>query len=212
MSRAKATTYLLPYVGLALLVLALMELLSLQNELFRMLFYWTYIVCIPGIVLFALSLVPVKSSSWRMFFMPAALLCFMMPFICWHERTLVEGYHVYFCCHAALVALYWLLFTVISVLRELYPSAHFFLKWVRQFVLYAMLVPSCALISANFGTVVNERGFDIFKGGLWISWCRYNMSMAPLRYIAVIALLMMGCIVMSINRTEDKTSEIEDGD
>ena len=76
MPRCKAIL-LLTWLGVLMLALALMELLSLQNELFRMLFYWTYLACVPGIALLALSMLGKEVPPWRMLFMPAALICFI---------------------------------------------------------------------------------------------------------------------------------------
>lgn len=204
MGEVKATSAL-PWLGAFLIIAALMEWLSLWNEMIRMVFYWPYIPCFAGFALLLLSLWPVEMPSWReKLFVPSALFCFLMPFFCWRERSLAECLHSYVCCQLIFVALFWLLFAVIGIMREMFPERRC-LKWVRQLVLYGMLVPCCALIAANFGTTVCDRGFDVFSKGFWIIWSRTNLGMRSLRCFMVVASLFVGVFCVALR----KMSKIE---
>jgi len=204
--RGCKATYALPLLGGMLLFSALMELLSLQNELFRMLFYWTYIACLPCIALLLLSMLRMNAPSWRQLFVPSALLCFLMPFVCWRERTLSEGIHLYACCQLIFVALFWLLFALIKIMRELSPN-DLCLKWLRHFTLYFVLVPCCGLISANLGAINSGRELDLHLGTSWIIWSRANLGMAALRYFMVAASLLVGAFCLVTRRKESKNEE-----
>lgn len=212
--REDKATSVLPWLGAVMLFSALMEFLSIQNELFRLVFYWTYLACIPGVGLLLMSLCRVNLASWRQLFYPSAMFCFLMPFVCWRERTLSEGLHIYVCCHLLFVALFWLLFAVIGALRELYPES-FHMKWLRQVVLYVELVPCCAVIFANLGTTVKEKGFQIMSSGFWIIWFRVNLGMMYIRYLMVISTVVVAlyCIVLYLGIMKTETpQEDENGD
>ncbi len=211
MCEVKATSAL-PWLGAIMIIAALMEWLSLQNDMVRMVFYWPYIPCSMGVALLLLSMWPVEMPSWKQkLFVPSALFCFLMPFFCWRERTLAEGLHSYACCQLIFVALFWLLFAVIDIMREMFPEKRS-LKWLRQLLLYGMLVPCCALIVANFGTIVKDRGFDLLSKGFWIIWSRTNLGMSSLRYFMVLATLLVSGFCVSLRKTseiETSPSEIE---
>ncbi|MBQ7177505.1 MAG: hypothetical protein IJS08_08830, partial [Victivallales bacterium] len=67
-------------------------------------------------------------------------------------------------------------------------------------------------IAANFGTTVNDRGFDLFSKGLWIIWGRTNLGMRSLRYFMVLATLLVSVFCVSLRKTsknETAPSEIE---
>ena len=217
MCEVKATSAL-PWLGAIMIIAALMEWLSLHNDMVRMVFYWPYIPCFTGFAFLLSAIWPVAMPSWRQkLFAPSALFCFLMPFFCWRERTLTEGLHSYVCCQLIFVALFWQLFAVIGMMREMFPEKSS-LKWLRQLVLYGMLVPCCALIAANFGTTVNDRGFDLLSKGFWIIWSRTNMGMRSLRYFMVLATMLVSGFCVSVRKTgevetspgEIETSPLED--
>ena len=186
-------------LGAQLLVSAALGLLALQNGLFRIVFFWTYLACVPAAIVLALSLLKIESPGWEALFAPAAIYCLLLPFCCWRERSLSESAYTYICCQLVFIAAYWLLFSLISVLRRLCPG-YAALKWLRQLVLYGMLVPSGALAMANLGTICKDGRCALPSIGFVVLWGRLNLEMPAIHYFLLAGMALVGlfCIFTRI--------------
>ena len=186
-------------LGAQLLIIAALEFMALQNGLFKIFFFWSYLVCLPAATILILSLLEVKLPGWKSLSAPSAMFCLLMPFCCWQERTLSECVYDYVCCQLVFIAAYWLFFAVVSMLREACPG-HAALKWLRQLVLYGMLVPSCALAMANLGTICKDGRCALPSIGFLVLWGRLNLEMPAIRYFLLAGMTLVGlfCIFTRI--------------
>ncbi len=155
-------------LGALLFVSAVMQLAAFVSELFGLVVYWTGVVCIPGFLACALSCVKISLREWDRIFLPASLYGFLMPLMCWRERSLSDSVYLLICCLFLGFVSLWLSAQTLNILRC--NSPHRWHRWLRHLMLYGIFVPFAAYLIVAFLLVKGESSAEIFSSVLWRGW------------------------------------------